>query len=145
LLFDHCAECQSCCHVDPGFGPLEITLTHKETKLFRHLCIEDQCEYLGEKGCQLGDRKPLSCKLYPLSFDPNTQKYSFDAACPLLPEYKRQLKDSNSDASNHMREMNELLRNQEIAGVNFLSRNRDVDVAFFDLVPLTQPSHLKKN
>jgi Fe-S-cluster containining protein len=144
LLFDHCAKCQSCCNVDAGFGTLEITLTQQETKVFRHLCIEDQCEHLGDKGCSLGDRKPLSCQLYPLSFDPQLKKYYFDAACPLLPEYKRQLKDSGSDASNHFREMNTRIEEMAVIDPKFLSRNHEIDLDFFELVPLRQPSHLKK-
>ena len=143
MLFEHCAECQSCCHVEPGYGPLEITLTQQESKRFRHLCIEDACEYLGPKGCTLGDQKPLSCKLYPLSFDPASKKYHFDAACPLLPEYKRQLKDPLSEASAHMRDMNKLLLDSAVADKPFLQRNREIDVDFFDLVPVTQPRHLK--
>jgi hypothetical protein len=112
--------------------------------VFRHLCIEDQCEHLGEKGCDLGDGKPLSCKLYPLSFDPELHKYYFDAACPLLPEYKRQLKNSDSDASNHFREMNTLIEEMAVVDPKFLSRNHEVDVDFFELVPLRQPKLLKK-
>lgn len=30
MLFDHCAECQRCCNVEPGYPSLEITLTRKE-------------------------------------------------------------------------------------------------------------------
>ena len=112
--------------------------------MFRHLCIEDQCEHLGEKGCNLGDRKPLSCQLYPLSFDPQLKKYYFDAACPLLPEYKRQLKDSGSDASNHFREMNMRIEEMAVVDPKFLSRNHEIDLDFFELVPLRQPSRLKK-
>jgi len=144
LLFDHCAECQSCCNVDSGFGTLEITLTEKETKVFRHLCIEDRCEHLGEQGCKLGDDKPLSCKLYPLSFDPQFKKYYFDAACPLLPEYMRQLKDEDSDASHHFREMNMLIEEMAVVDPKFLRRNHEVDLDFFELLPLPQPRHLKK-
>jgi hypothetical protein len=91
----------------------------------------------------LGDQKPLSCKLYPLSFDPASKIYHFDAACPLLPEYKRQLKDPLSEASAHMREMNKLLLDSAVADKPFLQRNREIDVDFFDLVPVTQPRHLK--
>jgi len=122
---------------------LEITLTQKESKRFRSLCIEDQCEYLGPTGCNLGDQKPLSCKLYPLSFDPESKKYDFDAACPLLPEYKRQLKDPRSDASKHMREMNRLLLDSAVVDAHFLQRNREIDLDFFDLVPVLKPQHLK--
>ena len=143
LLFDYCAKCQSCCHVEDGYGNLEITLTQKESKRFQKLCIEDQCEHLGTKGCTLGDQKPLSCKLYPLSFDPDTQKYFFDADCPLLPEYKRQLKDPNSDASHHMNEMNAILFDRSVVDEPFLRRNRKIDVSFFDLVPISKPRHLK--
>jgi hypothetical protein len=91
----------------------------------------------------LGDQKPLSCKLYPLSFDPESKKYDFDAACPLLPEYKRQLKDPRSDASKHMREMNRLLLDSAVVDAHFLQRNREIDLDFFDLVPVPKPQHLK--
>jgi len=143
LLFDHCAKCQSCCRVEDAYGSLEITLTQIESKRFRNLCIEDHCEYLGTKGCTLGDQKPLSCKLYPLSFDPDTKKYFFDVDCPLLTEYKRQLKDPKSDASQHMREMNTLLFDRSVVDEDFLRRNRQIDVSFFDLIPISKPRHLK--
>jgi len=143
LLFDHCAECQSCCNVDAGYGPLEITLTRDETAVMKHLCIEDQCTHLGTQGCTLGDAKPLSCKLYPLSFDHKAQKYYFDAACPLLPEYKRQLKHPDSDAAMHLKEMNRLLRTLSHTDAQFLEQNHAIDLDFFDLTPLTTPTYLK--
>lgn len=91
----------------------------------------------------MGDQKPLSCKLYPLSFDPEDNAYYFDAACPLLPEYKRQLNDPFSDATKHMHEMNRLLLDSSVADKSFLKRNREIDLDFFELVPVQQPLHLK--
>jgi hypothetical protein len=79
-----------------------------------------------------------------LSFDPQVKKYYFDAACPLLPEYKRQLKDSNSDASKHLREMNTLIEEMAVVDPKFLSRNHEIDLDFFELVPLLPTSRLKK-
>ena len=55
MLFDHCATCQRCCHVDPGFPPLEVTLTREEKKGLGSVCIENSCEHLGDAGCTLGD------------------------------------------------------------------------------------------
>jgi Fe-S-cluster containining protein len=143
LLFDHCAECQSCCNVDAGYGALEITLTKHESSVIKHLCIEDQCMHLGPRGCTLGDDKPLSCKLYPLSFDHKAKKYYFDAACPLLPEYKRQLKNPDSEASNHFKQMNHLLTELSHTDEDFLERNHQVDLDFFELTPLKTPTYLK--
>jgi Fe-S-cluster containining protein len=143
LLFDHCAECQSCCHVDAGYGSLEITLTQTEAAVHQQLCIEDKCTHLGAQGCQLGDDKPLSCKLYPLSFDHEAKKYYFDAACPLLPEYKRQLKNPDSDAAQHMKKMDHLLMQLMDTDTDFLKRNREIDLDFFELMPLATPTYLK--
>ena len=143
MLFDHCAECQSCCHVDAGFGSLEITLTQVEAQVFDHLCIENRCTHLGSQGCKLGDDKPLSCKLYPLSFDHTNKTYYFDAACPLLPEYTRQLKNPDSDAATHLKQMNQLLMQLIDTDEDFLKRNHQVDLDFFDLVPLSKPSYLQ--
>jgi Fe-S-cluster containining protein len=143
LLFDHCAECQSCCRVDAGFGSLEITLTQVETQVFHHLCIEDRCTHLGAQGCKLGDDKPLSCKLYPLSFDPTDKTYYFDAACPLLPEYTRQLKNPASEAATHLKQMNQLLMQLTDTDADFLKRNHQVDLDFFELTPLPKTSYLQ--
>jgi len=143
LLFDHCAECKSCCHVDAGYGSLEITLTQAEAEVHQQLCIEDKCTHLGAKGCKLGDDKPLSCKLYPLSFDHEAKKYHFDAACPLLPEYKRQLKNPDSDAAQHMKKMDHLLMQLMDTDTDFLKRNREIDLDFFELTPLATPTYLK--
>mgnify|MGYP000323021531 FL=1 len=143
MLFDHCAECQSCCNVDAGYGSLEITLTKDEASVHKHLCIEDRCTHLGAQGCQLGDDKPFSCKLYPLSFDHTTKKYYFDAACPLLPEYKSQLKRPDSEASMHFKQMENLLTELLKTDTDFLKRNREVDLEFFELTPLIKPTYLK--
>jgi Fe-S-cluster containining protein len=143
LLFDHCAECQSCCNVDAGYGTLEITLTRTETAVHQRLCIEEKCTHLGEQGCKLGDDKPLSCKLYPLSFDPKAMKYYFDKACPLLPEYKRQLKNPDSDAALHMKKMNHLLEQLIHTDADFLKRNHQIDLDFFELAPIATPTYLK--
>lgn len=143
MLFDHCAECKSCCNVDAGYGSLEITLTKAETAVHKQLCIDDQCKHLGKQGCELGEEKPLSCKLYPLSFNPKTKKYYFDAACPLLPEYKRQLKKPDSDASNHLKKMDSLLTQLIATDAAFLKRNHEIDLDFFELTPIPQPAYLK--
>ena len=143
LLFDHCAKCQSCCNVDAGYGTLEITLTQEEAAAHQNLCIEDTCTHLGGQGCKLGDDKPLSCKLYPLSFDHKAKQYYFDAACPLLPEYRRQLKDPDSDAALHFKKMDHLLMRLIDTDADFLKRNHEIDLDFFELTPLATPTYLK--
>ena len=145
MLFDHCAKCQSCCNVDAGYGSLEITLTQTEATVYKNLCIVDRCTHLGPKGCKLGEAKPLSCKLYPLSFDHLSNKYYFDAACPLLPEYKRQLKNPESEASTHLKKMHHQLMQLTETDEDFLKRNHQIDLEFFELMPLAKPSFLKKN
>jgi hypothetical protein len=42
-----------------------------------------------------------------------------------------------------MREMNRLLLDSAVADAPFLKRNRDIDVDFFDLVPVPKLRHLK--
>jgi Fe-S-cluster containining protein len=121
---------------------LEITLTQHESIRHQHLCIEDRCQHLGNQGCTLGDDKPLSCKLYPLSYDHQSDQYYFDAACPLLPEYTRQLQDPQSDASAHLHEMNRQLTQLAAVDSDFLKRNHAIDLDFFELVPVTKPPHL---
>ena len=91
----------------------------------------------------MGDDKPLSCKLYPLSYDPKTKKYYFDAACPLLHEYKRQLKNPNSEATLHIKKMDHLLTQLIHTDSDFLNRNHEIDLDFFELTPLATPTYLK--
>jgi len=78
MLFDHCAQCQRCCNIDPGYPSLEVTLTARERKVHGTICIETRCELLGDKGCTLGSAKPLSCEIYPLSYNPGTRQFLFD-------------------------------------------------------------------
>ena len=136
MLFDHCAECQSCCRIDAGFPPLEITLSKVEKLGMGSLCISTTCEFLGAAGCTLGDDKPFGCQLYPLAYNPDTQEFFFDAACPLMPEYQQQLDDFNSEASHHLSSMiagiAQLSKNERA----FLRRNFRVDSEYFDIRPL---------
>ena len=142
MLFDHCAQCQRCCHVDADYPPLEVTLTRQEKKIYGKVCIETRCDHLGPAGCNLGEAKPVSCKLYPLSFDHKANAYYFDAGCPLLPEYQRQLKNPDSEASQHLKEMDQLLQQLIHTDEDFLKRNREVDLDFFELTPLAKPTFL---
>ena len=144
MLFDHCATCQRCCHVDPGFPPLEVTLTREEKKGLGSVCIENSCEHLGDAGCTLGDAKPLSCKLYPLAFNPKTKAFFFDIDCPLMPMYESQLQDPDSEAANHLRQMSEAVKELSKSDPQFLTSNYRVDSYYFDLAPLLHNGASKK-
>ena len=143
MLFDHCAECQSCCRIDAGFPPLEITLSKAEKQSMGRLCISTTCDYLGASGCTLGNDKPFGCQLYPLSYDPKTQNFYFDAACPLMPVYRQQLDDPGSEASHHLSRMSAAIRQLATQDPAFLRQNFQVDTDYFDIEPL-QPAPTKK-
>lgn len=136
VLFDHCAVCRSCCHIEAGYPPLEVVLPQAEQKRFGRICIEDQCEHLGPKGCKLGDAKPIGCQLYPLTFDPQSSSFFFDSECPLLPEYQRQLADPSSEASTHLKRMRQAIDTLSVSDPTFLQLNFDADSDYFDIVPL---------
>jgi Fe-S-cluster containining protein len=143
MLFDHCAQCRRCCHVDAGFPPLEVTLTAKERGSLGSVCIQTQCEHLGDAGCTLGDTKPLSCKLYPLAFDPKTEVFFYDSDCPLMPQYQLELQQPGSDASTHFAAMNTELQALKNSDRKFLTSNYRVDSDYFDLRPLQTKTMLK--
>ncbi|MFZ2738609.1 MAG: hypothetical protein WBI20_13175 [Burkholderiaceae bacterium] len=136
MLFDRCAECRSCCHIDEGYPVLEVTLTAAEKKIYGSLCIQTSCQHLGNSGCTLGDAKPFSCQLYPLSFNPKTSAFLFDTDCPLMPEYQWQLQDENSEASAHLARMSVELRRLTQEDPGFLIKNFKIDLGYFDLQPL---------
>jgi hypothetical protein len=144
MLFEYCAECQSCCNVDPGHPPLDVTLTNAETTRFTPICIEDRCTHLGDAGCTLGDTKPFSCTLYPLSFDPSARAFSFDAECPLMETYFAQLSDPKSDASRHLAQASKTIHALEASDPEFLKTNHAVDIDYFDLIPLPEPGASKR-
>lgn len=132
MPFEHCSECKRCCNVDPGYAPLEITLTAKETKTYHSICIERHCQYLGKQGCTLGEAKPFSCKMYPLVYRPATQEFLYDTECPVMPKYIGQLKTAGSQANQHLafiqKEIKALSQNDE----DFLERNFGIDEQYFE-------------
>jgi Fe-S-cluster containining protein len=136
MLFDYCAECRSCCHIDPGYPPLEVSLTRQEKAKYRSICIDTECEHLSSTGCTLGDTKPLSCKLYPLAYNPADGRFHYDNECPLMPEYVRQLAEPGSDARQHLSEMKTVIENIQASEAAFLKRNFSVDKAYFELKEL---------
>jgi len=136
MLFDHCAQCQRCCHVDEDYPPLEVTLTRQEKKVHGSVCIESRCEHLGPVGCQLGESKPVSCKLYPLSYAPKTRRFYFDVECPLMPAYFEQLANPASEASLHLSRMAEVIEGLEQSDKAFLKTNYAIDVDYFELETL---------
>lgn len=144
MLFDHCAQCQRCCHVEPGFPALEVTLTKQEKKGLGSVCIEGNCEHLGGGGCTLGEAKPLSCKLYPLAYNPKADTYFFDTECPLMPAYQSQLADPASEASRHLKQMEQTIKGLSENDPAFLRANYKVDSYYFDLAPLNRAGKVKK-
>lgn len=136
MLFDHCAQCQRCCHVDEDYPPLEVTLTQQEKKVYGSVCIETRCEHLGPSGCQLGEAKPISCKMYPLAYAPQTRRFYFDVDCPLKPAYFAQLENAASEASLHLGQMVELIQNLEPIDPAFLATNFAIDADYFELEAL---------
>jgi Fe-S-cluster containining protein len=136
MLFEHCSVCRRCCNVDPGYPALEVTLTGLEKKRLGSVCIETRCAHLGDSGCTLGDAKPLSCKLYPLAFNPKKSAFFFDSDCPLMPHYQQQLNEPESDASKHLASMKAAVADLAKTDGAFLTENYKVDSYYFDLLPL---------
>lgn len=136
MLFDGCAECRRCCHVDAGYPALDITLTKTEKKLYKSVCIETSCKHLGSAGCSLGDAKPFSCKLYPLTYNPTSRDFFYDIECPLMPEYSRQLGDPASDASLHLSLVSAEIKRLHKSDSQFLKNNFAVDIDYFELKKL---------
>ena len=144
MLFDHCAQCQRCCNIDPGYPSLEVTLTAQERKAHGSICIETRCELLGDKGCTLGSAKPLSCEIYPLSYDPRARTFFYDQDCPLMPEYQLQLAQPGSEARAHLSRITEAVHRHEKTDPKFLRSNFAIDKDYFDLQPLVTISAPKE-
>jgi Fe-S-cluster containining protein len=138
MLFDYCAECRLCCHIEEGYPPLEVSLTTKEKAQHKSICIETSCRHLAKTGCTLGDEKPFSCKLYPLAYNPSEKRFYYDSECPLMPEYLHQLRDEQSDASVHLKQMRSEITALEKSDAKFLNANFAVDQDYFDLNTLPQ-------
>jgi Fe-S-cluster containining protein len=136
VLFDQCAECQRCCRVDPGFPSLEISLTHQESKRLGSVCIDETCQHLGNKGCTMGEDKPFSCRLYPLSYNPKSKNFWYDVECPLMPQYIAQLKDAASEASAHLSFVMQEIQQLSKIDPDFLATNYEIDVDYFELKKL---------
>ncbi len=140
MLFDHCAECRRCCNTEQGQAPLEITLTATEADQIGEFCLDGNCQYLGDKGCTLGSKKPFSCTLYPLSYNPKSRSFSFDTECPLMPEYFEQLSNPASEASQHLDLVAKQIQKLEKIDPEFLQTNYEIDIDYFDLKKLpTKP------
>lgn len=145
-LFDRCASCQRCCHIDPGYGPLEVTLTQSEQHRLGSVCIETQCPHLSSNGCALGDTKPFACSMYPLSYDPHHRQYSLDVECPLALGYLEDFADPETAAGKHLRQAMETIQHLEISEPGFLLENHSIDSEFFDLqrIPVELMLDLRK-
>ena len=140
MLFDHCAECKRCCNTEQGQAPLELTLTASENDNLGQFCVDGDCQYLGSKGCTLGAKKPFSCTLYPLSYNPKSRRFSFDTECPLMPIYFEQLSTPGSEASEHLAHVSSQIQKLEKVDPEFLQANYEIDIDYFDLKKLpTKP------
>jgi len=117
-----------------------VTLTAHETHRLGSICIETQCPHLGPKGCVLGETKPLSCSLYPLAYDPSEDQFYFDTECPLHEDYVAELNDRDSDASRHLASMAAKLRPLRATEPDYLAENFAIDVDYFELEPISNPS-----
>ena len=146
ILFDRCASCQRCCHIDPGYGPLEVTLTQSEQHRLGSVCIETQCPHLSTNGCALGAAKPFACSMYPVSYDPHNRLFSLDVECPLVPDYLQDFDDPETAAGQHLRQTMQTIQQLEIAEPGFLLKNHAIDAEFFDLqrIPVELMLDLRK-
>jgi len=147
MPFEHCSECKRCCNVDPGYAPLEITLTAKETKTYHSICIERHCQYLGKQGCTLGQAKPFSCKMYPLVYKPATQEFLYDTECPVMPKYIAQLKTAGSQANEHLAFIQKEIKVLSQKDEDFLERNFGIDEQYFETkkLPLANIPNISNN
>ena len=137
-LFDRCAECKRCCHVDDGAPPLEVNLTSAERRVLGAICVESRCAHLAVTGCTLGKSKPFGCDLYPLAYDPDARLFYFDRDCPLLESYNWQLRDAGSDASKHLARMQLAIGVLERTDGDYLRANYAFDRDYFELVPVSR-------
>ena len=143
MLFDHCKECRKCCHVEPGYPPLEIPLRPAERKQLGRVQVKTHCRFLGDGGCSLGQEKPYACYQYPLSFDPHTLSFYFDADCLLYDRYQQQLRQKGSEALAHLSKVAETIAQMMGTDRRFLQRNHQLDVDYFELLPLEIPEDVR--
>ena len=78
----------------------------------------------------------MSCKLYPLSFEPRSRTFQFDVECPLKDRYFAQLSDPKSEASLHLLSMSNIIKGLEKTDHEFLENNYAIDVDYFELETL---------
>ena len=139
MPFDHCKQCKKCCHLEPGYPALEIPLLPAEALQWNQLVIEDRCRFLKSQGCSLGATKPLACEQYPLVYDPGSDRYFFDADCPLYETYQKELSISGSEAEQHFKRIDQRLQSIKREKPEFLQHNFELDVDYFELLPLATP------
>jgi hypothetical protein len=91
----------------------------------------------------MGEAKPFACSLYPLSFNPQSRRFLFDGECPIMPTYIEQLRDEKSEASRHLKAIKKEVVRLEKLDPDFLAKNHDVDIDYFDLIELPLKSSLR--
>ena len=67
----------------------------------------------------------------------------FDGECPIMPTYVEQLHDKKSEASRHLSAIKKQVLKLEKADPDFLARNNDVDIDYFELIELPLKSTLR--
>jgi len=141
-LFDYCAVCRKCCHVEEGYPPLRIPLLPAERISIKSLEIKKNCRFLSNTGCVKGAEKPFACSQYPLSYDPDTRHFFFDSDCPLFEVYRSQLDTPGSAARSHFLSVLSRLKTLEKTNFGYLKQNFSLDADYFDLLPLPIPDDL---
>ena len=97
-LSEKCLECGICCKY-PLILPSERKAISKSLGLFRRRLLKrqgpfyriesDPCPFLKRSGskreCEIYEKRPLSCRIFPLVIIPETLKWTVSDECPLKP------------------------------------------------------------
>jgi hypothetical protein len=68
-----------------------------------------------------------------LAYKPSNRGFYYDAECPLMNDYIAQLADPQSEASTHLAQMSQQIRELEKSDAEFVDRNFAVDKHYFKL------------
>lgn len=91
---DICIKCKGqCCNWEHGATVSKNELNKLPSpkyemiseSLFRLRNENSKCQYLDERGCTLGELKPLACKIFP--FHPIEQGWTVKTYCPYWNEF----------------------------------------------------------
>jgi Fe-S-cluster containining protein len=94
-LLKHCSSCDSRCCKYPIILPKEREriIKHKgmgflEKRVFRkrkgyYVIEKDPCPFLKDNRCVVEEVKPSNCRIFPLVFSPEENKYIKSGECPV--------------------------------------------------------------